>query len=156
MERTIKHLKQSRLTTYNVIKDLSLEQLCTIPQGFNNSIIWNVGHLAVTQQLLCYGLIGLEMHITDQAFIDGFRKGSQPKTEYTELEWQTILTHFKSLPGLMEDDWQAGKLTGEFESYMTSFGIQLDSIEDAVSFNNIHEGMHFGYILALRRAVNAS
>jgi len=36
-----------------------------------------------------------------------------------------------------------------YSDYETSFGLNLTSIEEAISFNNIHEGIHFGYLLAM-------
>jgi len=153
MERNIKFLKQSRETTLKAIQDLTFDQLCKIPEGYNNSIFWNIAHLAVTQQLLCYSLSGTKMYIEDQAIIDGFRKGSKPKSNYSQAEWKTMLNYFKTLPALLEKDWQANRFDKPFKLYRTSFGVELNSIEDAITFNNIHEGMHFGYILALRKLV---
>jgi hypothetical protein len=34
----------------------NLDQLNTIPEGFNNNLIWNIGHIIVSQQLLVYKL----------------------------------------------------------------------------------------------------
>ena len=43
---------------------------------------------------------------------------------------------------------------GKFENYTpytTSYGISLNNIEEAISFNNIHEGLHLGYMMALSK-----
>jgi hypothetical protein len=37
---------------------LDLAQLNIVPDGFNNSIAWNIAHILVTQQLLHYKLSG--------------------------------------------------------------------------------------------------
>lgn len=47
------------------IENHTLEQLNTIPAGFKNNIIWNIGHVVVTQQLLAYKLSGLAMKVSD-------------------------------------------------------------------------------------------
>ena len=39
---------------------------------------------------------------------------------------------------------------GNGEYYETSFGYTLHGVEEAILFNNTHEGMHIGTILALR------
>ncbi len=151
MEKQIKHLATARKFTLGLIEGLSFEQLCKIPEGFNNNILWNVGHLAVTQQLICYGLSGLPMEIEKDA-IDSFRKGSKPKDQYTKEEWDYILEKFSTLPSKFQEDLSAAKFK-EYKPYLTSFGAQLDSITDAAEFNNIHEGLHIGYILALKHLV---
>ncbi len=155
VKRNIEYLNQARTMCLKVIDGLSFEALCRIPEGFNNSILWNIGHLAVTQQLLCYKNSGLPMHIKDQEIIDGFRKGSKPKTEYTQEEWQTLLDFFKTLPSKLEEDFESSMFKN-YDSYLTSFGVLLSNIEEAITFNNVHEGMHLGYIMALKRAISAS
>ena len=33
----------------------------------------------------------------------------------------------------------------------TSYNVILKTVEDAIVFNNIHEGLHLGYMMALNR-----
>ena len=56
MNKQFEALKKSRELVLKKIDGLSLEQLHKIPDGFKNSIAWNVAHLVVTQQLLHYKL----------------------------------------------------------------------------------------------------
>ena len=45
---------------------------------------------------------------------------------------------------------------GAFESftrYETSAGITLNSTEEAILFNNIHEGIHLGYMMGIRKGL---
>ena len=151
VSRAISNLKIGRATCLKLIEGLSHEQLITIPQGFNNSIYWNVAHLAVTQQLLQYKLSGLQTYLSED-FINDFRKGSQAKAEYSETEWNKVVELFKTLPEKLAEDYDNGKFK-TYNEYHTSFGITLNSIEDAIAFNNIHEGLHIGYIMALKRAM---
>ena len=53
-------LNITRNNIINAIEGLSLEELNTVPKGFNNNVIWNVGHVVATQQLLCYKFSGLK------------------------------------------------------------------------------------------------
>ena len=62
---------------------------------------------------------------------------------------------FLEIPRFVEklrEDYAQGHFT-TYETYQTSTGFVLASIEDAIAFNNFHEGIHLGYILALRRVV---
>jgi len=41
-----------------------------------------------------------------------------------------------------------------YNAYMTSFGVELATIDDVVKFLPTHEGLHLGYSMALKRIVN--
>ncbi len=41
----------------------------------------------------------------------------------------------------------------DYTPYTTSFGMDLKSIQDAIIFNNMHESLHYGYIMAQKRAI---
>ncbi len=151
MDYEFKILRQSRALLGKLYSGFSEEQLTTIPEGFNNHLLWHFGHVVVTQQLLCYKLAGVPMHVTD-AQVNMFRKGTSPR-EWDHLpERDFIDRQLTSLVDVMENDYKNG-LFKEHEIYPTSFGITLTSIEDAIRFNNIHDGMHIGYILAIRKHV---
>ncbi len=137
-----------------ITADLSHEKLTIIPEGFNNNIAWNMVHVLVTQQLLCYGLSGQPM-LMPADVVENFKKGSRPPAvispELIQFTRQKLESHGYQL-ALDYQYEQFGKIT----KYPTSFGIELTSIEDAIAFNNLHIGMHFGYILALIRALKSS
>ncbi len=151
MEREIAHLKQIRKNILHALEGLTPEQWNKIPEGFNNNIAWNVAHTVVTQQLLQYGLTGLPM-ITDAETIAAFRKGTSPSFDVTEEQMDRYKKWLEESPVILEVDYKAGKFSS-FKEYPTSFGLTLREIGDAVSFNNIHEGLHYGYILALKHAI---
>ena len=75
MQKQFEILNATRNNVLKAIEGLTLNQLNTIPKGFKNNIIWNVAHIVVTQQLLCYKLSGLEM-VLDSGFVDLFKKNS--------------------------------------------------------------------------------
>ncbi len=39
----------------------------------------------------------------------------------------------------------------EFKPYETSFGIKLSNLEEALEFAALHEGLHSGYALAMKK-----
>ena len=80
---------KNRQLLAGIIDKFTLEQLNTIPKGFNNNIIWNIGHSIVTQQLLVYGLSGNEMKIST-AMKDAYRKGSKPSGPVSQEEVDQI------------------------------------------------------------------
>ena len=144
-------LRKVRELVIKAIDGLTLEQLHVIPEGFKNNIAWNVAHLVVTQQLLHYRLSGKACLISDE-LIDANRKGTAPTSTFSQQEFDEILELLKVLPNKMEEDYNAGIFT-HYKEYPTSTGFVLDSIDTAIAFNNMHESLHLGVIMSLKKLV---
>lgn len=151
MKAAFEVLKKSRVLILKVIDGLTIEQLNKTPEGFNNNIAWNVAHLVVTQQLLCYKLSKLNCSVSDE-MISNFGKGSAPNYIISEEEFNAFKKLFIELPNVLEEDYTKG-IFNEFLEYTTSVDITLNTIEEAISFNNYHEGIHLGVILQLKKLV---
>ncbi|MDD3720901.1 MAG: DinB family protein [Lutibacter sp.] len=134
-----------------ITENLSNEQLNKIPQGFKNNIVWNIAHLAVTQQLLCYQLSGLNCLVSEE-MIANFQKGTAPNHPISKEEFETIKKQFLQLPLQLEEDYHKG-IFKNYREYKTSVDITLNSIEDGIIFNTYHEGIHLGIILQLMKFV---
>ncbi len=146
-------LRTTRTNFLTLLNEFSLEQINQIPKGFSNNLIWNFGHLVVTQQLLCYKLSGNKMYISDE-MVNKYRKGAKPTTDATKEEVEELKTLAFDLIDKFEKDYTANKaMFDTFTEYPTSYGYILKNIEDTISFNNTHEGVHYGYALALRKAI---
>ncbi len=144
-------LEQTRNNFLNLIDGLSIEQLNKIPDGYKNNIIWNFGHVVVTQQILCYKLSNLPMYLNNE-IIDKYRKGSAPSSNVSSDEISVLKKAALDLVEQTKLDYIEGKFKN-FEKYPTSYGIELTHIEEAVSFNNTHEGLHFGIAMSLKKLV---
>jgi hypothetical protein len=151
MERQIETLKKSRQLTLKIIENLTIEQLNKIPEGFKNNIAWNVTHLVVTQQLLCYKLAGLDCLVSEE-MITNFQKGTAPTYTISETEFETIKEQFLQLPIKLKEDY-SNNLFKNYIEYKTSVDVTLKSIEDGIIFNLYHEGIHLGIILQLLKFV---
>ena len=148
------HLDLLRITRNNFLKKiegLSLEQLNVIPEGLNNSIAWNLGHVIVTQQLLCYRLSGLACKVSDE-MIDKYRKGTKPTNVTSAAEIEQLKSLMIETIDLLKEDLEKG-IFENYKTYPTSFGTTLTSIEDGVVFNNIHEAMHYGNVIVIEKLV---
>jgi hypothetical protein len=66
---------QNRLFLLKFMNKFSLEQLNQVPDGYKNSIYWNIAHTVVTQQLLTYGLSS-EPLLIDIGLVDCYKKGT--------------------------------------------------------------------------------
>ncbi|WP_353938893.1 DinB family protein [uncultured Chryseobacterium sp.] len=65
MEALFKTWETSRRIYLSYFENYSLDQLNKIPNGFNNNLIWHIGHIIVTQQKLIYRGSGLQGYISD-------------------------------------------------------------------------------------------
>jgi uncharacterized protein YbgA (DUF1722 family) len=142
-------LSITRKNALGLIKGLNEEQLNHIPKPFNNNLIWNLGHMLVTQQLLCYRLSGNESFLSNE-LIEKYRKGSQPDSQVSSEEINHLKEWLKESPEMLERDYNLGMFK-TYKEYPTSYGVTLRSIEDAVIFNNMHESMHLGTLIALKK-----
>ena len=144
-------LQATRANVLALAQSLAPDLLQVVPPGFNNHLLWNLGHIVVTQQVLCYELCGLAPRI-DPALIARYRKGTRPTGPVSPEEVMTLFDLLPLTPAQVRADYEAGRLQG-FRPYETSFGYRLSSIEDALHFNNVHEGLHLGYMMAQKRAL---
>ncbi|WP_299056863.1 DinB family protein [uncultured Polaribacter sp.] len=144
-------LKKSRELVLKELDNLTLEQIHTIPKGFKNSIAWNVAHLVVTQQLLHYKLANLNCLCPDELIAE-HKKGTLPTKVFTEEEFDEVKDLLIGLPDTLEEDFNAG-IFESYSNYPTSTGIVLDSMETAITFNNFHEGIHYGIIRAIKKVL---
>ena len=151
MEKQFEILKANRLIILKVIENLSLEQLNKIPEGFKNNIAWNVAHLPVIQQLLCYKLSGLKMAVSKE-MVEKYQKGTAPNTNMTIKELDEVKKSYLSQIDTFKDDYK-NNIFKAYDTYPTSANVTLFNISDAIEFNNFHEGIHLGYILALKKLV---
>ncbi len=151
MKNNFEFLRISRQNTLDLVSTLTDDQVNQIPDGFNNNMVWNLGHLVVTQQLLNYGLASVPF-IIDQSLIDKYRKGTKPEGLIDSDEINRLKELMLTCVDQLELDYQKG-IFKSFKTYPTSFKATLTSIEDAISFNNIHEGLHLGYMMAMKRSL---
>ncbi len=143
-------LKTTRVNIVKLLEGLTLAQVNTIPEGFRNNILWNAGHNVVVQGMLCYGLSGNALPFSD-VMRDKYKKGTVPSA-FSQADLDAVLELLVTLPIKMEEDYNSG-VFNEYKPYETSYGITLSTIEEAISFNNLHDGLHFGYMMAIRKLV---
>lgn len=143
--------RQVRKNLLSILQNTSLEDLKTIPNGFNNNIYWNIAHCLVTEQLLHYYLCGLPFRI-DMFWIETYKKGTLPNLNISESQVEDLSHLLIETSKLLMKDYDEG-LFEDYTSYTTSFGMDLKSIQDAIIFNNMHESQHLGYAMAQKRAL---
>ena len=151
LEKLLEITLQNRKILYKYLTETPREQLLRIPEGFNNSIWWNIAHVVVTQQLLVYQLSKQQMRVED-GLVDKFKKGTKPDGTATEEEIKKIANYLISTVEWTKEDLENG-LFKEYNEYTTSANVTLTNVSAAMAFNVFHEGIHLGAILALKKVV---
>ncbi len=151
MENIFDTTLQNRKLLYKILDNTPKEQLLEIPTGFRNNIWWNIAHVVATQQILVYKFSGLQARIPEQ-FIEKFKKGTVPDGTATDEEIKKIADFLISTAEWAKQDHENG-LFQEFNEYTTSVKVTLRNVEDAMTFNVFHEGIHLGTILGLQKVV---
>ncbi|MFK7832938.1 MAG: DinB family protein [Winogradskyella sp.] len=142
---------KNRTLLKNFIESHTLEELNKVPDGFNNNIIWNIAHTIVTQQLLVYKLSGLPMLISED-MVDTFKKGTKTEGDLSQAEVDMIKGLLFSPIEKTKEDYD-NKVFQTYNQYTVTTKSILSNVEEAIEFNNFHEGIHLGYILALRKSL---
>jgi len=142
---------KNRKLLENFIENHTLEELNKVPKGFNNNIIWNIAHTIVTQQLLVYNLSGRPMLLSEE-MVAAYRKGTKTERDLSQDEVNLVKGLLFSTIEKTKEDY-LNKFFQSYTEYTVSTKSTLSNVEEAIDFNNFHEGIHFGYILALRKSL---
>src|SRR5688500_325038 len=89
MYQPIENIRKTRRFLINHIKELSIEKLNKIPHGFNNNILWNVGHLVAAVQSICYIKGSLTPSLAPHSF-NKYMPGTKPDIFYDSNEEDEI------------------------------------------------------------------
>ncbi|NRT14322.1 hypothetical protein HNP99_000662 [Flavobacterium sp. 28A] len=151
MNTTLAITRTNRNILKQILAKYTLQQLNEIPAGYSNNLIWNIAHVVVTQQLLVYKLSGLPMLVSDE-MVEKYKKGSKPEHNATQEEVDLVLGLLLSTIDQTEIDIAHNSFTN-FVEYPTSTGFVLKNVQDAMAFNDFHEGIHLGIIMTIRKFI---
>lgn len=142
---------KNRAVLKSFIENFSLEELNKIPSGFNNNIIWNIAHTIAVQQSLIYRLSGLPTIVSEE-LIERFKKETKPERDLTQAEVDEIKGLLFSTVEKTKEDFD-NEIFQNFHEYTVTTKNTLTNVLEAIEFNNFHEGIHLGYILALKKSL---
>lgn len=127
------------------------KQLNYVPENFNNNIIWNLAHMTAAQQGVCYKRSGLDVRVGED-FYTSYTAGTKPQKELSEAEIQNIKQLLFTSVDQLQEDYQ-NNIFKHYNSWTTRYGVTLNNIEDVIQFLIFHDGLHIGYIMALKHLV---
>ena len=151
MKQEFEVIKKTRLTLLNVVKDLSPEQFNHIPTGYINNLIWNLAHMISGQQGICYTRAGVPI-VVDDKYYTPYRPETKPQDFVNADDIAEVKELLISTIDKFEEDYHTG-IFANYQAMTTRYGVTLSNIEEAIRFVPFHDGLHTGYIMALKRAV---
>ncbi|HRB71274.1 MAG: DinB family protein [Flavobacterium sp.] len=151
MKTSFEITRMNRRKLLDVLENNTLEQLNKVPEGFSNNLIWNIAHIVVVQQMLVYKLSGLPMQISD-VMVDTYKRGTKPEADVTADEVETIKQLLTSTVDQTEADYNAG-IFRDYTDFTTMSGFVITNAQQAIEFNNYHEGIHVGIMMSIRKFI---
>lgn len=141
----------SRKIVAEYLENYTLEQLNKVPEGFNNNLIWNIGHIVVVQQMLVYNLSGLPMMVS-QEMVAKYKRGSKPEAHVSQSEVDEIRSLLFETINQTKADFNS-KIFKNYTEFTTLSGFTMRNVEDALAFNYYHEAMHIGMMMSIRKFI---
>ncbi len=151
METSFEINKTSRNVLLTFLEKYTLEQLNTIPEGFSNNLIWNIGHIIVVQQMLVYKLSDLPMMISDE-MVGKYKKGTKPEHNVNQEEVDEIKVLLFSTLEKTRNDFEKNKFQ-KYDEFTSMSGFTIRTAAEAIVFNNYHEALHSGIMMQIRKFI---
>lgn len=104
MNKRIEKIKKIRQFLLNQIAGLTAEKLNTIPEGYNNNIIWNLVHLICAEQSICYVRAGQSITVNEKYFLP-YTTNTRPNGFIDEEEIESIKKLFISSIDELQTDF---------------------------------------------------
>ncbi|WP_078433672.1 DinB family protein [Metabacillus halosaccharovorans] len=126
-----------------------------IPVGSNNNIKWNLGHIYFIQERFAFHFAKENLLMPEQ-FTDSFRPGTKPRSDgKIEVEFSEIIQLLEGQVDRIESTFSNRLKEKTEESYTTSKGLHLSTIEEFLSFCLYHEGMHYEKIKVIKKLIRS-
>jgi hypothetical protein len=84
--------------------------------------------------------------------VEKYRKGTKPQQDATQEEVDVIKSLLFKTVEQAEADYKNGVFVN-YQEYPTSTGFVLQSAKGAIEFNNMHEGVHIGIMMNIKKFI---
>lgn len=150
------HVNVARDITVNAFEKISKSYFLEVPEGFNNNMFWNFGHIAYIQEKLVFQLVGRDLELPND-FETFFAKGTKP--EYwvgTPPAYEEVKEALIDQPKRIEAVWKGKLDTPLLQPFTNSTGKTFYTVGETLMFSTYHEALHFNTILRLYRSLKQS
>ncbi|CDQ20161.1 DinB superfamily protein [Halobacillus karajensis] len=144
-EQIFKQINMIRQATLKEMDGVTEEQADKQPEGFKNTIRWNLGHIYVVQNSLMAKFGGKPME-TPSRYLKLFAPGTKPS------DWQSDVPSLDELKQKLEEQPAKLKetLNGQLDDEAAEAFLSLPTVGEILNFTLYHEGVHTGTIKALK------
>ncbi len=147
-------LETSRAGTLQTAKKVQADHADladVIPEGFNNSIRWNLGHIAAILDQLANYPAGEQPELPKE-YNKAFSNGTSPKNfDDSTPSLDAIIQALEEQPKKLKEKF-SGRLGDTLPKPFPLAGVEFKTVGDLIAFNLYHEGMHLGQINTMIRA----
>jgi hypothetical protein len=149
------HARGIRDLTIVAAARFTAEDAYRIPPSFDNSPIWNLGHVLFVQEesvLLPFG----EKGILPDTYGALFREGSCAcDWNGNRPDWDEVISLLDPARERVEEFIEGGVdlQTPLPDPVLTPTGIVLANLADCLSFSTLHEAIHLGILMAYSRVL---
>lgn len=143
-----------RMRTLAVVDATSEHMADEVPEGFRNSIRWNLGHILLSQENLLYSFVGETDRISlppEYRELFGFNTSHKTWDSLTPPTMSELRERLEAQPLRIKETF-SGRLdeTGD-KPFVLGEHTTLTTLGEVLSFTNWHEGLHQGTITAIKR-----
>ncbi|MBM7097984.1 DinB family protein [Bacillus sp. H-16] len=145
----LNQLRSYREELVNIVEEVSEKEADRIPEGFNNNIRWNLGHVCLDQYLWIQALTK-EKREEPPKLNQWFGFGTEP-ADFTEdtPSLETLKVLLKRQPDVIEKEY------GErLEETFPPIDMGMETIEQVLVRTIFHEGLHTQAIIDLKKGLN--
>ena len=146
-------MRSIRLRFADLIKSQTIEGLNKIPSGFRNNLAWNLGHIVVSTDLLCYCRTGVEP-AKEIPQMELYRNGTIPEKWISQEEVNELLLRLSTTIDSLEQDYLAGKFSRIVPVTTATFGVETLTIEELLENCALHDCLHWGTVVAMQKLIN--
>jgi hypothetical protein len=145
-------LKATRKKLIDLVEALPIEEINTIPAGFNNNIAWNFGHAVVTAYLLAYVTSGVNTSISIP-LVDKYKKGTKPEGPASKDEITALKKLSDDFFVQVEKDLSEKKIQQVTPYATQTFGVEMKTFEDYIITIFGHDTLHYVTALSMKKIV---
>lgn len=152
MQYALKYIRRINENFIELMSDLTIEQLNEIPEGYNNNIIWNFGHIVNTTPALCYLRTGVDTTF-QVPLLAKYNRGTKPGEFVTKEEFEELKGLAFSYLDKIEKDYANGVFQKITPFATITFKYEMETMDELLTCITAHVSLHLGVANAMKKLV---